>query len=240
MKSNYKKIWCYMLSILLIAVTTSFIGCSDKKIVKENNKVATNKNESNTDDNNKENQSKKDEENNKGDNEVKEDLGKKQEQQTNIKFVKHQLDKTSKPEFATEWQDSLNKKLSACIEGKGPDAVEEGIGKIYVKNIKNGEKWSIQVMDEAQQNTPKSLIWLDDENIVSIVGLGYGTVSLGGDLYKINVKTGEALCLYDTKSSKKEVISAKKDKDKLELEVLVYDDEEYISTHTENKVINLK
>lgn len=245
---NYKKIAYLMLSVLFISSIISFTGCSKNKDKVENTKVTTDKNEivdskdtdKKTEDENVKSDAKDTKNESGGD--VKEEAGEdiSKAEENKVKFVKHQLEKSVEPEFGTAWKNSINKKISACIEGKGPDAEEEGIGKIYVQDLSTGVKWSLEVIAGENQNSPKSIEWIDDENIISIVGLGYGTVAMGGNVYKINVKTGETTLLYDTKSLKKQVISAKRVENKLELQILVYDDEELIKNHTEKKVIDLK
>lgn len=245
---KYKKITSLMLSVLFISSIISFTGCSKNKDKVENTKVTTDKNEiADSKDIDKKTEDEivkadiKDTKNESGGDakeEAGEDISKTEENK--VKFVKHQLGKSVQPEFGTPWKNSVNKKLSACIEGKGPDAEEEGIGKIYVHDLSTGSKWSLEVIAGQTQNSPKSIEWIDDENIISIVGLGHGTVAVGGDVYKINVKTAETTLLYDTKSAKKQVISVKKIENKLELQILVYDDEEFIKNHTEKKVIDLK
>ncbi|MCY6371512.1 DUF4652 domain-containing protein [Clostridium ganghwense] len=238
---EYKKITSFILCMLLITSPISLIGCTKNKDKVEENKVAADKNNT-TDIKDKDKiPENKDQESGAKDNKSnaeEEETGK--EEENTVKFVKHQLDKKIEPEFGTEWENSVNKKLSACIEGKGPDAEEEGIGKIYLKDLSSGEKWALEVVAGENQNSPKSIEWIDDENIISIVGLGYGTVALGGNVYKINTKTGKTTLLYDTKNSRKQVISAKKVENKLELQILVYDDEELMKNHTEKMVIDLK
>lgn len=245
---KYNKIAYLMLSVLFISSIISFTSCSKNKEQIENTKLSTDKNEivdsKDTDKKTEDENVKSHEEDTEnesageGKKEAEEDMSKNEENK--VKFVKHQLEKSVEPEFGTPWKNSINKKLSVCIEGKGPDAEEEGIGKIYVHNLSTGIKWSLEVIAGENQNSPKSIEWIDDENIISIVGLGHGTVAMGGNVYKINVKTAETTLLYDTKNPKKQVISVKKVENKLELQILVYDDEELIKNHTEKKVIDLK
>lgn len=236
-KFNNKFIVISCVCLLFIFYTISFTGCTKKDSVAENQKLETNK-EGSKEETKVEN---KTEENKEGtENKVVEEKDGVVTENAKVKFTKHQLQKTDEPEFATKFINSVNNKLSASIEGKGPDASEEGIGKIFVKDLVTSERWALEVVPGEEQNTPKSIQWIDDENIVSIVGLGYGTVSLGGNLYKINVRTGEVEAIYNTGSPRKQVISVKKVDSKLELEILVYDDEQLINTHTEKKIISIQ
>lgn len=245
---NYRKCITLSLCILFMTTAVNLAGCSKKTEAQRNEKVESNKEvdkiETNIDVGEKEKDKDKDKGKDKKENiqqkEVIEEKDNIPEKSDKVKFTKQQLDKNVQPEFATSWINSPNKKISLCIEGRGPDASEEGLGKIYAKDLSNGEKWSLEIMPSEEQNTPKFIQWIDDENVISIVGLGYGTVAIGGNLYKINVKTGEATVLYDTKTPKVQVISAKEASNKIEIQLLVYDDNEFTKTHTEKKVINLK
>lgn len=238
-KPIYKKVLISCMCLLIIFSAITFTGCSKKNEVNENQKLETNKKPNAEENTKNETEDDKVEDNN-NENKANEENENIQPTDTKIKFVKHKLQKSDEPEFATKFINSINNKLSASIEGRGPDASEEGVGKIFVKELSTGEKWALEIVPGEEQNTPKSIEWIDDDNIVSIIGLGYGTVSVGGDLYKINVKTGEVVSIYNTGSHKKQVISVKKNNNKLELQILVYDDEELIKTHTEIKTINIQ
>ncbi len=45
-------------------------------------------------------------------------------------------------------------------------------------------------------DTPKKVLWLDNENALVIIGFTYGTVSAGGELYHLNVKDGQLHRLF--------------------------------------------
>ncbi|QGU96449.1 DUF4652 domain-containing protein [Clostridium bovifaecis] len=242
MKNSTKKLKiniCYMICIFLTSAAIGLAGCS-KEQTNENKAISTNKQKITDKENTKD---KKEQSTELDKNEVTvddKDNVEKPTKKINIKFAKHQLEKNAEPKFSTSWQDSINKKVSVCIEGKGPDALEEGIGKIYVRDLISGERWSLDIVNGEEQNSPKFIEWLDDENIIVIVGLGYGTVSVGGSLYKLNVNTAEISEVYNASIPKQQVVSAKKVNDKLELQLLVYDDEDFIKSHTEKKILDLK
>ncbi|KYH28856.1 MULTISPECIES: DUF4652 domain-containing protein [Clostridium] len=233
---------CYIICVLLAALVIGFTGCSSGQI-QENKNVTSNSADKKNTKETEENKGKKDEsadiDKNK-DAENNDDSNKDSSSENTIKFSKNDLGKEVNPKFSTEWKDSLNKKLSICIEGKGPDAIEEGIGKIYVKDLETGEKWSLDIIQKEEQNSPKFVEWLDDENVAVIIGHGYGTIAVGGDLYKLNVKTCEVKEIYKSNTLNQQVTSVKKVNDKLELQLLVYDDDDFIKSHTEKKIIDLK
>lgn len=158
-------------------------------------------------------------------------------------FTKTALAKNTKAAFATPWKTSPGNKLSACIEGKGPEAKEEGIAKIYFKDS-TGNMWQLALSDNKKQNTPMHIEWWDDNNLLVVIGYGYGTVSLGGNLYLINVESGKTALLIENKDSsnkpdpKQQVISASRDNNDIKYEVAVYEDNTLNKYHIENRVLS--
>lgn len=148
-----------------------------------------------------------------------------------LKFTKKKLDKNAKPSFSTAWKDSIDGNYSACIDGKGSEAIEEGVGKIIVKSSDN--VFSYEITDN-EKISPRSLEWVDKENILVVVGSSHGTVSKGGNLYMLNVNTGDALLVIETPSKKQQIMSAQKSGNNIKLKVNVYDDDVYNNSHIEN------
>lgn len=151
------------------------------------------------------------------------------------KFSKTQLDKNTKIQFNTPWQSSQNQTYSACIEGKGENASEEGVGKIIIKNSK-GEISSFEISGNTKIS-PRNIEWADDENLLVIIGSSHGTISKGGNLYMINVNTGETSLVLETPNKKQQIMSVKKSDNNLNLKVTVYEDDNYNASHLENWII---
>lgn len=236
---GYKKKSCYVMSLFLAFSVLGFVGCSKKQEVKEQKTITTDKKQKVSNDNSNKKTHKEDIQDKENNNEK--NIVKSEKLDKNLnKFIKHKLEKNVEPKFSTKWRESINKKFSACIEGKGPYVEEEGIGKIYIKDLLTAEKWCLEIVTDDNQDSPKFIEWLDDKNIMVVVGKGYGTVELGGNLYKVNMKTAETTLIYDTKTHKRQVISAKKINNKIQLQILVYDDDDFIKSHTEKKIVNLK
>ena len=240
MKLNRLKLTRTVVYCLCASMTISsimFMGCSKKgeEINKKDVKIETNAN-------------KKDSEKENGNNtqenvSIKKESAKKaniKEENSKKMFLKKELGKNSKPTFATKWKNSSNNKFSACIEGKGADALEEGVGQIYIKNLENQSKWALELDQDKQKNTPKYIEWFDDNNLMVIISGAHGTVSQGGNLYKVNIETGQATELYNTKDNKKQVIHAVKKGDKIEVQILVYEDDDLLESHEETKTIIVK
>lgn len=160
------------------------------------------------------------------------------------KFQKSSLPSNTKPTFATAWKNSPNGAFSACIEGKGPDegpiGGEEGIGKIYLKDSK-GNEWSYSMVENStKQYTPKYLEFWNNTNLFVIVGYGYGTVSVGGNVYNLDLNTGIVSTVYDTKDKKRQVVSMSKTASGLTMKINVYEDDNYLKSHYENLELSAK
>lgn len=163
------------------------------------------------------------------------------------KFEKKVLDKNTEIKFNTPWENSLNKKYSATVEGKGSEALEEGIGSVVVKNLSSGELVSFKMADNQKQYSPKTVKWVDDENLLVVVGLGYGTVHQGGDIYLLNIDTAlvtkadpQNTANLDNKSEIAKIQSVKMGESNnliIDVEVLVFEDNLLNINHRENRTI---
>lgn len=153
-------------------------------------------------------------------------------------FVKQELQTGAKPSFATPWKNSPNSKISVCLDGKGSEAREEGVAKIFIKDS-TGKAWELAISDSTKQTTPMYVDFIDDDNLVVIIGNAFGTVALGGNLYILNVNTGKTALLLDTKDSKVQVTKASKVSGGIKYTKAVYDDENMINHHEEEKTLDL-
>ncbi|GAA0177877.1 DUF4652 domain-containing protein [Clostridium sediminicola] len=230
-----------MIGIIITSTSFSFIGCSkDNKNSKSEN--VEQKNTENTISNGESKNESKDE--------TKDDTTKEEQQneegtkiiekEADISFTKIGLDKNMEPEFATPWISSLDSKYNICIEGRGESGVEEGTGLIYLKENESGDKWYFQINDGGKQLSPKKIQWIDDKHVALIIGFAHGTIALGGNVYKLNVETGEVNMIYNTGDNKIQVTEINKDGKQLKLDILVYEDDNYIESHTDKKIINLE
>ncbi|KEI95440.1 hypothetical protein N494_16820 [Clostridium botulinum A2B7 92] len=228
--------------ILITLIIFSFsIGCTkENKSSVENTKQEEQKVESNNND--------KEEKDNKNNTEAKNEEKKDEKEvseKTNFSKVEKEeiADKKFQGENNTEWKESEQKKYSAIVEGKGNNGEEEGIGKVYLKENNTNKLWLLKINEIKDQKSPKFLYWIDDENLLVIIGHGYGTVSKGGNLYCINVKNDTITPVYESKDDKHEVISAEKVKDNsgetsLILTLNVYEDDNFTKSHKEKITIS--
>lgn len=139
------------------------------------------------------------------------------------------------PEDNTPWLSSPSKKLSICIEGRGAEAKEEGLGTLYVKNTANGSVWMMSDTSGSEKFTPMHIEWWDNENVLVIMGYPYGTMTKGGNLYLLNVETSKLSPVYIPDDNRIQVTSAKKLGSKVQLELVVFDNEDHSKSHSEER-----
>lgn len=63
----------------------------------------------------------------------------------------------------------------------------ETIGKIYMYDLDIHKK-SILVEFDDEKFVPKDVVWLDEGNLALILGMAFGTISIGGDIYIYNIE----------------------------------------------------
>jgi hypothetical protein len=96
---------------------------------------------------------------------------------------------------------------SPTIPIKSPDKTKavyiaplewEIYGNLYIVDLEKGEQEVL--VDPEGSYIPKNVIWQDDENILVIIGFGDGTVCIGGNIFRVNVKTKEKIQItsYDS------------------------------------------
>lgn len=140
------------------------------------------------------------------------------------------------------WRDSPDKKVSAAIEGQNIEGTEEGIHPIILRENNDQKIYKLSFKDESIQYSPKKLQWLDDKNLLVIIGYGFGTITKGGDLFIVNIDTGSTYSVYKTQDDKKEITDVEKivsndGSINLKLKLNVYEDENYLKSHMEEKLI---
>ena len=143
--------------------------------------------------------------------------------------------------LSSPWKNSPDKIYSACVAGKGEEFQEEGIANIFLMDYLTKKVWSFDIIKDPldkEQSTPKAFEWWDNENLLIVIGPGFGTVTRGGDLYLLNIQKGDVSLIYkmprgEDKSIKEEIMSIQKINKDLLLMVNVYDDDNYTKSHTE-------
>ncbi|SHJ76551.1 protein of unknown function [Clostridium cavendishii DSM 21758] len=155
-----------------------------------------------------------------------------------VKFKATELKDEPKLKFATPWKEIKNTKYEYSIEGKGENALEEGVGKLFIKG--NSTFKSFEVINNKAQKTPIKVIGGTGNYILVIVGNGYGTVAHGGDLYLIDVDKEITTLLYTKNSNKHQIIDGELKENSLNLKVIKFEDDSLNNYTTNNEEINFE
>lgn len=143
----------------------------------------------------------------------------------------------SRVELSTPWEASPSGKYKATIEGRGKKAKEEGYAHIIIKDSKTGKLVKLTLENEKKlELTAKDIEWIDDGNLFVILGQPFGTVSMGGKIYKVNIVNGET-ALIKSVSSSEEYISVHKYPNGFTYKKYVYDDDNFIKGHIESGIL---
>ncbi|MEA5010307.1 MAG: DUF4652 domain-containing protein [Angelakisella sp.] len=77
----------------------------------------------------------------------------------------------------------------------------------------------------SEQDAVKQVMWYNNDTVLLIVGYRYGTVSPGGDVYRLDVTSKTLHLLYRPQGEREQVADLKVDGDQLTMEVFVYDEQ---------------
>ncbi len=148
-----------------------------------------------------------------------------------IEFKSTTIAKEALPNFEMNWKSSVDGKNSAAIDTTGVKGVDFGIHAVYIKNIKTNEIVKYEVINLEAQYTPRNIEWWDNEHLIIVTGIGYGTISYGSDVYSLDINTGKFSNLYQVKDEKYQILEVKKVKNDLILKLLIYEDDTYSAFH---------
>lgn len=129
----------------------------------------------------------------------------------------------TKLEFNSGWKTAKN--LEATLEGKGNNNQEEGIGTIYIKDKQNNTMYKYTIKNNGKQSSPLSINWYDDESLIVVNGLGYGTLINGVEAQLINVKTGDEFALYKVQENNERIKSVVREGSQLKITKAMYDED---------------
>ncbi|OIK12462.1 hypothetical protein BIV60_16320 [Bacillus sp. MUM 116] len=75
----------------------------------------------------------------------------------------------------------------------------EELSNLYIVDLHDGSQHELVHYDP--ENKPKDVIWEDDKHVLVIIGYPYGAITVGGNIYKINVETNEKEAVTDYDSN---------------------------------------
>jgi hypothetical protein len=156
------------------------------------------------------------------------------------KFIKTPTDPKADIKFGTPWKASPDGKMQVSLDGKGPNAGEEGIAEILVNDKLSNSKWLLSLTENDRQFTPMYIEWLNNESLLVIVGYGNGTVSQGGELFKLNINNASIELVYGVQNDREQVVSVKKGKNELILQMVIYKDDQMNGYTTEQRTIGFQ
>ena len=141
---------------------------------------------------------------------------------------------TDELEFGTPWKKNDSKDKSVAIDGRGPDAIEEGEGKILI-NI-DGESKSLSLSEGGKNLAPKYVEWYDNDNFMIYMVNRYGRVFTGGTLYMVNAESMKPIIIY--KSGENEEISeaTKINADIINIKILNHESNTTVSSEKNIKI----
>jgi hypothetical protein len=134
------------------------------------------------------------------------------------------------PSYEIVWGNSLDGEKSGAIDTMPEKDADFGIHVIYVKDIKTNQIVKYEVTKDTQ-STIRNIEWWDNDHLIVVTGFAYGTVAQGTDVYSLEVNTDVFTTLYQVKDEKQQITSVKKVKNNLILQLLIYDDDNYITSH---------
>ena len=158
-----------------------------------------------------------------------------------FKYNVASMSSDTKIEFNTPWQASPLGKLKATIEGKGEKASDEGYSHIIIKDANLNKLTKLTFEDQEKNHlTARNLEWIDEDNLFVILGQSFGTVSKGGDIYKVNILSGETTVYLKVANSKEEFTSVHKVENVFKFEKYVYEDDNFTKGHLVTGIMELK
>lgn len=148
------------------------------------------------------------------------------------KFTLVKTSMKEEPTFNTPWK-SNSKKINACIEGKGDDAIDEGIGFVVLKDNNSLSKISLEGSNG--KYSPIYVEWFDDSSILMTVGNSQGTERTGYTLYKVSLNDLKPMIVYKATSS--EIISEATKIDSNKINIKIFDNSNGKSEAKEKDII---
>ncbi len=100
----------------------------------------------------------------------------------------------------------------------------ETISNVSIFSTTDMTNKNITYLDYSQDMSFKSVNFLDNENLLVVIGAAYGTISWGGELYLLNINTEELTLIREVANDNEQIIEAKLVDDKISLEIIIWDD----------------
>ncbi|MEC3543598.1 DUF4652 domain-containing protein, partial [Bacillus thuringiensis] len=93
----------------------------------------------------------------------------------------------------------------------------------------------IDLCINTEREKAKDVEWVNDSNLIIIIGLLHGTVSVGGDIYRYSLDDKNLVKIFDGHSQRKQAIKLYKVDEFLSYEELIYLDDAMIQHITKKE-----
>ncbi|MFJ7936496.1 DUF4652 domain-containing protein [Sporosarcina sp. NPDC096371] len=162
-------------------------------------------------------------------------------EEKSVSLFERKVETNYEAQFHSGWKKSPDGLKQSTIDGKGETADEEGEAALVVDYPNTNEFVIYTLKDNIhRQNTPKYVEWIDDNRLFVIVGLSYGTVTRGGQLYEMNIKENTTIPVFEDLKQNEEIMSIKANGDgSFTYQKHVYDDEIFAVGHIEEGTISV-
>ena len=138
--------------------------------------------------------------------------------------------------FGTPWKEN-DKNISVGIEGRGEEAIEQGVGFILIKDSKKSETKLLSLGEGGETMAPKYVEWYDDDNfLVYMVGKDSREFTKG-TLYLVNSKNYDIKTVYEANENEEIVETTTIDKNTINIKTIEYNENAGVA---KEKNINIK
>lgn len=148
-----------------------------------------------------------------------------------MEFKSSMVTEKELPNYDLVWETSVDGENSAAIDISEERDDSFGLHVIYIKNIKTNEIAKHEIVNNEKQYTPRNIEWWDNEHLIFVTGYAYGTASNGSNVNSLDISTGIFSALYKMKDDKNQILEIEKVKNDLILELIIYDDDNYNTSH---------
>lgn len=125
----------------------------------------------------------------------------------------------------------------AILHGRAGDF--EGINRLVIEDLETGKFTIYKYRYEGEQNTPKDIEWIDENRLYVIIGYAYGTVTMGGNLYILNVEDHSITPVFEDSTNKEEIMTIGANGDgTFTYKKHIYEDEEFNVGHIEEGILS--
>lgn len=96
---------------------------------------------------------------------------------------------------------------------------------LILLDLTTGNRSELELDINKDTEKVKDVLWVDDSNLILIIGMLHGTVGVGGDIYRYNIKDKTLVKIVDCQSHKKQAIKLQLEGDTIYYNIIEYVDD---------------